>query len=86
MTDDQIKAFMSDRWRVGDFMDRGQEPCSLRDLRALVDAAVAAERELCARLRALLDAVRLTVDGSAIDQNLRRNIQSALADTEDLRA
>lgn len=45
MTDDHIKAFMRDRWKVGDFMDRGQEPCSMRDLRALVEAAVAAERE-----------------------------------------
>lgn len=45
MDANQIKDFMANRLRVGDFMLNGSETLDMGDLQALVDAAVAAERE-----------------------------------------
>lgn len=45
MDANQIKDFMANRLRVGDFMLNGSETSDMGDLQALVDAAVAAERE-----------------------------------------
>lgn len=49
-------------------------------LRAVEAAAVAEERARCIRLRNLLDTIRLTVAPSAVNENLRFNIQMALHD------